>query len=225
MQETEERSKQSENILRNAFRLFKEKGYNKTTTREISEASNINKGLLHYYYKKKEDLIFDMYSDFLNSINDFIGKEDRCKNNAFLYYALFNIVFFRTVSSRDYFIGTLNELVEYRNLTKVKIEKSTEMLYSFLKELDIDITEYQLLLAITVAVGAEAELLLSVSDGRIKMTYDKVATTINKILLTMLKVSEKDILIINKQALEIADDISIEEVLLHIKKSNKWLQD
>lgn len=221
----EMRTVQSENILRNAYNLFKEKGYNKTTTREIAEASNINKGLLHYYFKKKEDIIFDMYSDFLNTINDFIGKEARCNNDALLYYGVFNIMFFRTISARDYFIEILNELVEYRNLTKLKIEKSTEMLYAFLKDLEIDITEYQLLLAITVAVGAEAELLLSVSDGRIKMTYDKVATTINKLLFTMLKVDEKEVLMINKQAMEIADNIKVEEIFSNLKVSNKWLQE
>lgn len=145
---------QSENILRNAYKLFKEKGYKKTTTREISEASDINKGLLHYYYNKKEDIIFEMYSAFLNSINDFIDSKNVCKGDAFLYYATFNIIFFRTVTSREYFIKILNEIVEYRDLTRLKIEKSTEMLYGFLKDLEADMMEYHLLLAITVAVGA-----------------------------------------------------------------------
>ncbi len=216
---------QSENILRNAYKLFKEKGYKKTTTREISEASDINKGLLHYYYNKKEDIIFEMYSAFLNSINDFIDSKNVCKGDAFLYYATFNIIFFRTVTSREYFIKILNEIVEYRDLTRLKIEKSTEMLYGFLKDLEADMMEYHLLLAITVAVGAEAELLLSVNDGRIKMTYDKVATTINKLLLIILKISEKEIVKINNEALKIADNIDIEEIFHHIRASNKWLED
>lgn len=221
----EDRTRQNKNILKNAYRLFKEKGYKSTTTREISQASDINKGLLHYYYKKKEDIIFDLYSDFLNGINDFVDKDERCKNNAFLYYAVFNIIFFRTVQSRKYFIDILDEIVQYRNLTRLKIEKSTQMIYSFIKELEMDINEYHLLLAITVAVGAEAELLLSVNDGRIKMTYDKVATTINKLLLTMLKVSEKEVAKINHEALAINDSIDVEEILQHLKESNSWLQE
>lgn len=221
----EKRSAQSENILRSSFKLFKENGYKKTTTREISEAAQINKGLLHYYYKKKEEIVFEMYSDFISGINDFIDRDDRCKGDAFLYYAVFNILFFRTISSRDYLMDTLAEIVQYRNLTRLKIEKSTEMLYEFLKDLSLDFTEYHLLLAITVAVGAEAELLLSVKDGRIKMTYDKVATTINKLLFTMIKINDSTISHINQEALTIVDDINIEEVLNHIVVCSKWLQD
>lgn len=217
------RTEQSESILRNAYKLFREKGYNKTTTREIAEASNINKGLLHYYYKKKEDIIFDMYSDFLSSINGLVDKYDRCKNDPFLFYAVFTILFFRTISSRKFLIETLADIVQYKNLTRLKIEKSTEMLYGFLKKMEFDITEYQLHLAITVAVGAESELVLSVNDGRIKMTYDKIATTINKLLLTMIKISEKEIKEINNEALQIANNIDIGEVLDYIKIHNTWL--
>ena len=178
---------QKENILRNAFILFKENGYNKTTTREIAAASGINKGLLHYYYKQKEEIIFEMYNNLLSGLYDFIDLEYKEKISGFTYYAVINILFFRTISSKTYFIDTLSEIMLYRNLTKIKIEKSVESCYKIIKDYDIPITEYQLFLAITVAVGAEAELLLSIKDGKLKMTYDKLGTTINKLLFTMLK--------------------------------------
>ncbi|NLJ57651.1 MAG: TetR/AcrR family transcriptional regulator [Tissierellia bacterium] len=220
-----ERNLQSENILKNAFKLFREKGYKNTTTREIAKASDINKGLLHYYYKQKEDLIFEMYSDMLNGIHSFIDQENKCKNDAFLYYAVFNIVFFRTISTKEYLIDLLGEIIKYKNLTKLKIEKSTEMLYSFLKGHGFTDKEYHLLLAVTVAVGAESELILSISDGKIKMTYDKLATTINKLLFTMLKINEKETKEINLKALRIADEIDISSIVDYLRTNISWLSD
>lgn len=166
-----------------------------------------------------------MYSDLLNCINEFLSKEENCNSDAFLYYAVFNIVFFRTVSSKKYFIELLAEIVQYRNLTKLKIEKSTEMLYEFLKEHGYRDREYPLLLAVTVAVGAEAELVLSINEGKVKMTYDKLAATMNKLLFTMLKISEKEIREIIDRAMEIADSIDINDLLKHLETNIKWLQE
>lgn len=216
---------QKENILRNSFLLFKENGYNKTTTREIAHASGINKGLLHYYYKQKEEIIFEMYNNLLSGLYDFIDLEYKDKVNGFTYYAVINILFFRTISSRSYFIETLSEILFYRNLTKIKIEKSAELCYEIIKDFKIPITEYQLFLAITVAVGAEAELLLSIKDGKLKMTYDKLATTINKLLFTMLKINEKEIKNINEESKKIADNIDVSDILAYLKSKYAWLKD
>ncbi|MGD9567867.1 MAG: TetR/AcrR family transcriptional regulator [Sedimentibacter sp.] len=216
---------QKENILRNSFILFKKNGYNKTTTREIALASGINKGLLHYYYKQKEDIIFEMYNNLLSGLFDFVDFKYKDKVSGLTYYAVLNILFFRTISSRSYFLDTLSEIMLYRNLTRIKIEKSVESSYKIIKDYNIPITEYQLFLAITVAVGAEAELLLSIKDGKLKMTYDKLATTINKLLFTMLKIGEREIKSINEESKVIADNIDINDILDYLKNKYAWLKD
>jgi TetR/AcrR family transcriptional regulator, fatty acid metabolism regulator protein len=44
-------------ILQAAVRVLAEKGYNDATIPEISEAANVSRGILHYYFKDKEDLV------------------------------------------------------------------------------------------------------------------------------------------------------------------------
>lgn len=44
-------------ILHAAIRVLAEKGYNDATIPEISEAANVSRGILHYYFKDKEDLV------------------------------------------------------------------------------------------------------------------------------------------------------------------------
>lgn len=215
---------QKKNILNNSFNLFKEKGYSRTTTREIANASGINKGLLHYYYKQKEDIIIEMYTDILNGLYNYIDSNYNEKIKGFTYYAVLNILFFRTMTSTSYFIDILSEMTLNRNLTKIKIEKTADSCFRIIENFNIPNTKYQLLLAITVAVGAEAELLISIKDEKIKMTYDKLATTINKLVLTMLKISENDIKNINVDSMKIADNISIDDIIIFLKRNYAWIQ-
>ena len=44
-------------ILQAADELFGEQGFDATTTREIGERSGVNKALIHYHFKSKDDLL------------------------------------------------------------------------------------------------------------------------------------------------------------------------
>ena len=46
-----------ERILAEAARLFSQKGYDATRISEIADAANMNKALLYYYFKNKEDVL------------------------------------------------------------------------------------------------------------------------------------------------------------------------
>ncbi|WP_313162666.1 TetR/AcrR family transcriptional regulator [Sedimentibacter sp.] len=214
-----------ENILKNSFMLFRDNGYSKTTTREIASASCINKGLLHYYYKQKEDIILEMFTDILTGIKNYLDCNYKDKIDGLTYYATLNILFMRTMNSKQYFSDMLYEMMMCRTLTKIKIAKTVDICYDIITDYNIPITKYQLNLAVIAAVGAEAELILSMKEKKIKMTYDKLATTINKLLFTMLKISENEIKITNEESTKIADTIDPEDILLYLKQNYTWLQD
>jgi AcrR family transcriptional regulator len=46
----------SERIAKAALTLLARKGYENTTINDIAKAANVSRGLLHYYFKDKEDL-------------------------------------------------------------------------------------------------------------------------------------------------------------------------
>ena len=50
-------------ILAAATRLFREKGYHGTTTRELAAAAGLTPGALYYYAKSKEDLLFRIHQE------------------------------------------------------------------------------------------------------------------------------------------------------------------
>src|SRR5699024_4166432 len=57
-----------ERIYTNAKTILYNKGYTKTTIKEIASYSDIPVSLVHYYFRKKDDILKRIYRDFINNI-------------------------------------------------------------------------------------------------------------------------------------------------------------
>ncbi len=77
-------------IYENSKRLFREKGYDKTSLAEIIEASGCSKGGFYHYYKSKEDIlpqVLDEYEQvYIATINSFILPEQNGYENLLNFY-------------------------------------------------------------------------------------------------------------------------------------------
>jgi len=56
-----------EQILKAAAQLFAEKGYHRTTTRDIAKAADVSEGTLYNYFESKNDLLFGILSTLVAS--------------------------------------------------------------------------------------------------------------------------------------------------------------
>lgn len=63
-----------EKIIEAAREVFHKKGYDGTRMQEIADQANINKGLLHYYFKSKDKLFTKVFSIAFDTIFSRIGK-------------------------------------------------------------------------------------------------------------------------------------------------------
>lgn len=63
-------------ILDAAARLFAEKGFHRTTTRQIAEAAEVSEGTLYNYFENKNDLLFGILSRLAN-LRSFEAQLDR----------------------------------------------------------------------------------------------------------------------------------------------------
>lgn len=61
----EERRRQ---ICQGAMKIFRKKGFNATTMREIAKASEVSLGNVYNYINKKEDILFLIHNDVLDTI-------------------------------------------------------------------------------------------------------------------------------------------------------------
>lgn len=53
--------KTAETIYKTAIELFKDRGFEKTTMREIARTAGVSLGLAYYYFKTKDDIVMQFY--------------------------------------------------------------------------------------------------------------------------------------------------------------------
>lgn len=60
-------------ILEAAGRLFAEKGYHRTTTKDIAEGADVSEGTIYNYFSNKEELLFGIMT-YLSESDQFEGR-------------------------------------------------------------------------------------------------------------------------------------------------------
>jgi len=63
-------------ILNAALELFREKGFEQTTMRDIAEKAGMSLGAAYYYFNSKEKLVLAYYQSALNEIQDFVDQPE-----------------------------------------------------------------------------------------------------------------------------------------------------
>ena len=71
--------KRKQQVFDTAARLFAERGYSRTSIRDLSQALDLQKSSLYYYFESKEELLFLLLNDFmdraLEAIDQVCGQE------------------------------------------------------------------------------------------------------------------------------------------------------
>ena len=61
-------------LIRAAYKVVGEKGYSDFTIKDIAEEAGLSNGLLHYYFKNKEDLLFNLLRGMNAKLKDQLNK-------------------------------------------------------------------------------------------------------------------------------------------------------
>lgn len=74
-----------EKILDAATTLFADKGFDGTKVQEIADVAEVNKAMLYYYFKSKDDLLMSVIGRFIEGIRDsipqhFAGHDDTARS-------------------------------------------------------------------------------------------------------------------------------------------------
>jgi AcrR family transcriptional regulator len=69
-------------ILAEAERLFAEKGFDGTSVGMIADAVGINKGLIYYHFKNKDDIIASLFLSVIDELLEHLAREDAASGTA-----------------------------------------------------------------------------------------------------------------------------------------------
>lgn len=86
-------------ILWVAERLFLEKGFNGTSTTEIAKTVGCNQALIHYYFRTKEKLFWDVFSPKVEQVLEYLDApldesldfEERIRNVIDFYFGILEL--------------------------------------------------------------------------------------------------------------------------------------
>lgn len=128
-------------ILEAAKRVFQNKGMDGARMQEIADEANINKAMLHYYYRSKQLLFeavfknaFSLLSPQLNAIlNDDSSIEEKIKNFSFNYISFIikhpylpNFII-QELNRNPEFMSTIQTINGFPNIEKFKIQVKKEV--------------------------------------------------------------------------------------------------
>lgn len=125
-----------ENILLSAEKLFAEKGFDGTSTREISAAANVNISMISYYFGSKEQLLEKLFEYRMKESTDFT-KEVLSKNDLNEWDKLMlviNLYIRRVQKLKDFYNVMQTEQITNKNPQIGKFMKSSKL--GFLKVYD-----------------------------------------------------------------------------------------
>ncbi|MFB6466263.1 TetR/AcrR family transcriptional regulator [Cytobacillus sp. Hz8] len=140
-------------MIKGAISLFKQKGYHRTTTREIAKASGFSIGTLYEYIRKKEDILYLVCDSIYDEVRD------RLQNNI------------------DTSLGTLESLkLGIANYFRIVDEMQDEVLvmYQEVKSLSHDALPYVLKKEMEMVAMFENLIKICAENGELLLTATQV---------------------------------------------------
>lgn len=114
-------------IIKLAYQMFLEDGYDKVTTKQIAEQCNMAHSLLHYYYPTKQDLLVDIINTMGAKLYSYVVKEGVELTDKLFVFGLCQRVFFEVLSMNQKLIGiyrpVFSDGLVLQRVTKYMVEK------------------------------------------------------------------------------------------------------
>ena len=145
----ERKKHEKENIKKATIELLAEKGYASVSTRDIVKRADTALGQLTYYYKTKDDLIYEVIDEIIDSFILDIEKSIEDKENKI---EILKNYFEELIEKDNYSVRIMIDLISqslYNNVLSIKTSEmidrlSTIIVNSVLEERNINIEDAQI---------------------------------------------------------------------------------
>lgn len=157
------------NIINTARVLFYEHGYNKTGIQDIADHANVKLGTITYYYKKKDDMITDIYNVFFLALYEFVSSSSEHLNLYTKYcYAL--VLYYEAIFNDERNKTLYYEVLEKNVNAYGRLDITKTMNRSCLDFLNKNYIEADLEIIARAEYGARKELFIDYYEKEIKFT-------------------------------------------------------
>lgn len=112
MAKSKKGTRTKQNIINSAKVLFYQDGYNKAGIQDIADHANVKLGTITYYYKKKDDMLIDIYNVFFLALYDYVSTMEE-NSNLYTKYIYTLVLYYDTIFKDEH-----NKLLYYEVLVK-----------------------------------------------------------------------------------------------------------
>ncbi|MFJ7639606.1 TetR/AcrR family transcriptional regulator [Peribacillus sp. NPDC097206] len=154
--------KRRKQMIKGAVNLFKEKGFHRTTTREIAKASGFSIGTLYEYIRTKEDILY--------LVCDFIYDEVREKLQ-------------REIEQSDGTLDSLKLTIAYFYQVMDEMQDEVLVMYQEVKALTKDALPYVLNKEIEMVGMFEKVITNCVKNGELHLTKQQISLVSHNIFV------------------------------------------
>ncbi|MGL4607131.1 MAG: TetR/AcrR family transcriptional regulator [Eubacteriaceae bacterium] len=191
-------------IYTTAKETFYEKGYSKTTIKDIVTTADVPLGLFTYYFKTKDKVVQRIYSEFITKI-DLRIAESRTKGitNSVIRHAVLSWIYYDIIlndsNNRQFYYETLKNKSNYRILNK-----SIGKIYSrYLEDFNLQITPEAFSNTLLVDFGARREVFFNYFENSAHCSQDELVFLVNGIVPRMFGINQEKVNHCLSQGIEI----------------------
>lgn len=180
-------NKTQQKILSAAKKIYRRVGYTGSTFQMIAELSNTSKSLINYYYPKKQDILVDIMSRYLDTIHDYIASLE--KYDTLMTFLLTKTLFIKSLLSdretSDFYADvntrTDRDLGPYLNY---------HYIYEAInKEFDLGISEEAMMIKCITIFGSTNELLMNYRRKTISLDENQIIELILRDTCSLLQLN------------------------------------
>ncbi len=193
-------------ILYNAKDLFYRKGIANTTIREIAERSDDPVSLVHYYFKKKEDIVQQIYLDFLGNIDLFVYSSlysEISNINVLLAHTVTQLIYYDIIMKDPSNMRVYQESLKNQSNAPILNTYIEHVYRKIMDDTSLHLSEERFQACISIDFGSRRELLNRYYSGDLPMQRTELVEIIIRTFPLVTGISQDTVSSIMKEALDI----------------------
>lgn len=204
-----------DHILYNSKSLFYNKGIHATTIKEIADMSEDPVSLVHYYFKKKEDIVRQIYLDFLGNIDLFVYStifSDNNEPNVFLAHTVTQLIYYNIIMNDPKNMRVYQESLTNQSNAAILNTYIEHVYRKALNELEIDMPEEFFQAYISIDFGSRRELLNRYYKGDLDMKPSDLVLTMIRTFPLMAGLPQHEVTAMLEKAMEIYQSLDFRKL-------------
>ena len=186
-------------------------GYNNAWVKTIALKADMRLGNLTYYFNKKDDIVKEIYEQFIVQLYDYI--ESQGKYSELQKYCNFAMMFYRTVFSDEYNKKFYHEVILNKSNYRILHELMKDYYKHIIQSLDLELSNTDFEIFVLTEFGSRREIFLAYLSGELTISFDDLIVYVLTNLCKNLSVEATEI----TEMLKIATDFLNNKDYSHIK--------